>query len=147
LRTGYNWRRNAMLDLSSMEKAVKALDVALHIYDRNPLPADDPEKVVLRDGVIQRFEFTYELSWKMLKRYLEEYGLERPDRLSNRDLFRVGYEQELIDDPEKWFLYLRMRNQTSHVYDEAKATEVFQAARRFLPDVKSLLQRLMDRNV
>jgi nucleotidyltransferase substrate binding protein (TIGR01987 family) len=131
-----------VLDLSSIKKAVKALEIALEIYDRNPLPADDPEKVVLRDGVIQRFEFTYELSWKMLKRYLEEYGLERPDRLNNRDLFRVGYEQELIDDPEKWFLYLRMRNLTSHVYDEAKAMEVFQAAKRFLPDVQYFLERL-----
>jgi len=135
-----------MLDLSSMEKAVKALETAIEIYDRNPSPADDPEKVVLRDGVIQRFEFTYELSWKMLKRYLEEYGLERPDRLSNRDLFRVGYEQELINDPEKWFLYLRMRNLTSHVYDEAKAVEVFQAAKRFLPDVKQFLERLKAKN-
>lgn len=135
-----------MLDLSSMERAVKALDVAIDIYDRNTLPVDDPEKVVLRDGVIQRFGFTFELSWKMLKRHLEEYGLERADRLSNRDLFRVGYEQDLIADPEKWFLYLRMRNQTSHVYDEAKATEVFEAARRFLPDVKSLLERLKSRN-
>lgn len=135
-----------MLDLSSMEKAVRSLEVAVEIYDRSPLPDDHAEKVVLRDGVIQRFEFTYELSWKMLKRFLEEYGLERPDRLSNRDLFRVGHEQEIIDDPEKWFLYLRMRNLTSHVYDEAKATEVFLAARQFLPDVQSFLDRLKNRN-
>lgn len=96
-----------MLHLSSMEKAVHALEIAVETYDRNPLPDDHAEKVVLRDGVILRFEFTYELSWKMLKRFLEEYGLERPDRLSNRDLFRVGYEQGLIEDPEKWFLYLQ----------------------------------------
>jgi nucleotidyltransferase substrate binding protein (TIGR01987 family) len=135
-----------MLDLSSMEKAVHALEIAVEIYDRSPLPHDHAEKVVLRDGVIQRFEFTYELSWKMLKRFLEEYGLERPDRLSNRDLFRVGYEQGLIEDPEKWFLYLRMRDLTSHVYDEAKATEVFQGARQFLPEVKDFLVRLRTRN-
>jgi nucleotidyltransferase substrate binding protein (TIGR01987 family) len=135
-----------MLDLSSMEKAVKALEVAVEIYGRSPLPDNHAEKAVLRDGVIQRFEFTYELSWKMLKRFLEEYGLERPDRLSNRDLFRVGYEQGLIEDPEKWFLYLRMRNLTGHVYDEAKATEVFQAARQFLPEVKDFLARLRTRN-
>ena len=135
-----------MLDLSSMEKAVRALDVALDIYDGCPLPDGHAEKTVLRDGVIQRFEFTCELLWKMLKRYLDEYGLERPDRLSNRDLFRVGHEQELIDDPEKWFLYLRMRNLTSHVYDDIRATEVFQAAKRFLPDAEYLLERLKERN-
>jgi nucleotidyltransferase substrate binding protein (TIGR01987 family) len=135
-----------MLDLTSMEKAVRSLESAIDIYNRNPAPTNDPERTVLRDGVIQRFELTFELSWKMLKRYLEQYGLERPDRLSNRDLFRVGFEQELIDDPEKWFLYLRMRNLTSHTYDEAKATEVFQATQRFLPDVKHLLERLTARN-
>ncbi len=135
-----------MVDLSSMEMAVKSLEIALDIYDRSPLPDDHVEKAVMSDGVIQRFEFTFELSWKMLKRHLEGYGLERPDRLSNRDLFRVGREQELIDDPEKWFLYLRIRNLTSHVHDDLKATEVFQAAKRFLPDAQYLLERLKERN-
>jgi hypothetical protein len=50
-----------MLDLSSIKKAVHALEIAVEIYDRSPLPGDHAEKVVLRDGVIQRFEFTYEL--------------------------------------------------------------------------------------
>ncbi len=82
-----------MLDLRSLKKAVEALKIAFEIYDQNPLAEYLPEKVVLRDGVIQRFEFTFELSWKMLKRYLEEFGLEKVDGLNNRDLFRVGFEQ------------------------------------------------------
>ncbi|HAH32386.1 MAG TPA: nucleotidyltransferase [Elusimicrobia bacterium] len=131
-----------MLDLSSLEKACEALDLALKVYDKSAHQEDNPEKVLLRDGVIQRFEFTYELSWKMLKRYLEEYSLEKADGLNNRDLFRIGYEQGLIADPEKWFYYLKMRNQTSHVYDKAKAIEVFAAARFFLPDSQHLLKRL-----
>jgi nucleotidyltransferase substrate binding protein (TIGR01987 family) len=134
-----------MLDLSSLEKACKALGLSLKVYAQSVLPPDDPEKVVLRDGVIQRFEFTYELSWKMLKRYLEEYGLEKADGLNNRELFRIGREQGLIADPEKWFHYLKMRNQTSHVYDEAKAGEVFAAAREFLADSQFLLQRLKEK--
>ena len=89
-----------MLDLRSLKKAVEALKLAFEIYDRNPLAEYLPEKVVLRDGVIQRFEFTFELSWKMLKRYLEEFGLEKVDGLNNRDLFRVGFEQGLLDEPE-----------------------------------------------
>jgi hypothetical protein len=47
----------------------------------------------MRDGVIQRFEYTCELLGKMLKRYVEEYGLERVDFLTGRDPFRVGDEQ------------------------------------------------------
>ena len=95
-----------------------------------------------RDGLIQRFEFTFELSWKTLKRYLEEYGLDQVDGMTNRELFRVGFEQGLLDHPETWFHYLRMRNQSSHVYNEGKAAAVFSAARNFLHDVQSLLDRL-----
>jgi nucleotidyltransferase substrate binding protein (TIGR01987 family) len=131
-----------MLDLSSLEKACEALELALKVYAQSVLAEDHPEKVLLRDGVIQRFEFTYELAWKMLKRYLEQYGLEKAEGLNNRELFRMGREQGLIADPEKWFHYLAMRNQTSHVYDQAKAAEVFAAAREFLPDAQYLLRRL-----
>lgn len=134
-----------MLDLRSSTKALEALKVALDIYDQNSLPDDAPEKVVLRDGVIQRFEFTFELSWKTLKRYLEEYGLEKVDGLNNRELFRIGFEQGLLADPEAWFHYLKMRNQTSHVYDEAKATVVFATARTFLQDARYLLARLEEK--
>ena len=90
-----------MLDLRSLKQAVEALKIAFEIYDHNLLEEFMPEKIVLRDGVIQRFEFTFELSWKMLKRYLEEFGLEKVDGLNNRDLFRVGFEQGLLDDPEE----------------------------------------------
>ncbi len=133
------------LDLSSLVKAVEALRIALTIYDRSILTDDDPEKIVLRDGVIQRFEFTFELCWKMLKRYLEEYSLERVDGLNNRDLFRIGFEQGLLNDPQIWFHYLKMRNQSSHVYDEAKAAVVFAAARNFLSDAQALLMQLEEK--
>lgn len=131
-----------MLDLSSLMKATAALEDALRIYDASPLAEDAPEKIVLRDGTIQRFEFTFELAWKMLKRYLEHYGLERVDTLNNRDLFRVGFEHGLLDDPTRWFYYMRMRNQTSHAYNDAKAQEVFLATREFLTAAQELAIRL-----
>ena len=107
-----------------------------------PETATVQEKIVLRDGVIQRFEFTFELSWKMLKRYLEEFGLEKVDSLNNRDLFRVGFEQGLLDAPAAWFHYLKMRNQTSHIYDADKAAAVFASARDFQQAAQDLLNRL-----
>mgnify|MGYP003592704161 CR=1 FL=1 len=130
------------LDLESFRRAIEAFKIAFDIYDCNTLPDFMPEKIVLRDGVIQRFEFTFELSWKTLKRYLEEYGLEQVDTMTNRELFRVGFEQGLLDNPEVWFHYLKMRNQSSHLYNETKAAIVFSAARNFLHDVQSLFQRL-----
>jgi nucleotidyltransferase substrate binding protein (TIGR01987 family) len=135
-----------MLDFSSLDKAVAALREAVRIHDENALPEDAPEKLVLRDGVIQRFEFTFELSWKMLKRHLEHYGLERVDALTNRDLFRVGFERGLLAEAGIWLTYLKMRNQTSHVYDNAVAREVFRTARDFLSDAQSLLNRLKEQS-
>ena len=135
-----------VLDLRSLKQAVEALKIAFEIYDHNLLEESMPEKIVLRDGVIQRFEFTFELSWKMLKRYLEEFGLEKVDGLNNRDLFRVGFEQGLLDDPEAWFHYLKMRNQSSHIYDAGKAAAVFASARQFQQAAQELLNRLEAKN-
>ena len=134
--------QDAKLDLGSFRGAIEALRTAFDVYDNSKLSDVAPEKIVLRDGVIQRFEFTFELSWKTLKRYLEEYGLEQVDGMTNRELFLVGFEQGLLDHPETWFHYLRMCNQSSHVYNEGKAVAVFSAARNFLHDVQSLLDRL-----
>ena len=129
-------------DLTSLEKAVESLETALATYARAPHPPGSAEHELMRDGVIQRFEYTFELSWKMLKRYLEEYGLERVDTLTNRDLFRLGAEQDLLRDAEAWLNYLRSRNLTSHTYDEATAETVYQSARDFLRDARFLLAQL-----
>lgn len=133
------------LDTSSLEKAVASLEVALVACDRSDMPAGSAERVLMRDGVIQRFEYTFELSWKLLRRYLEEYGLERVDLLTNRDLFRLGYEQGLLADAEAWLGYLRFRNLTSHTYDESTAEAVYQGARAFVGDARMLLRRLQER--
>ncbi|MBI2058582.1 MAG: nucleotidyltransferase substrate binding protein [Nitrospirae bacterium] len=135
----------AKLSLASLEKAVASLEEALRVYSTSSLADDASEKVVLRDGVIQRFEFTFELCWKMLRRFLDAYGLGRVGMMTNKELFRAGSEQGLLEDAETWLYYLRMRNLTSHVYDQTKAAEVFQAARAFLADAIKLLALLRKR--
>ncbi len=129
------------LDLSSLESTLAALDRGL----ARALPAPDDEE--LRDACIQRFEFCFELSWKMLKRRLEQ-DLPSPaliDGMSYRELFRVGAEQALVDDPTRWFVYRDKRNITSHTYNAAKANEVFTVIPDFAHDAKQLLSRLQER--
>src|SRR3989338_3342497 len=104
------------LDLHSLEKAVASLEEALSTFDALPNTTEPATRLLTRDGIIQRFEYTVELCWKMLKRQLEESGLERVDALGIRDLFRVGFEQSLIENPVPWFDYLKKRNLTSHTY-------------------------------
>ena len=133
------------INISSLEKSVESLAAALETYNDSPYQKGSTERELMRDGVIQRFEYTFELSWKMLKRYLQEYSLERVDLLTNRDLFRVGYEQGMLRDAEAWLDFLKKRNLTSHTYDAATAEAVYQSARDFLQDARFLLERLREK--
>jgi hypothetical protein len=85
----------------------------------------------------------------LVKRYLEEYGLERVDSLTNRDLFRVGHEQSLLRDAEAWLSYLKSRNltraTTRDTYYPAVAETVYQSAKAFLGDARYLLGQLRAR--
>ncbi len=133
------------LKLTPLENALQSLEEALQAYENTAFQAGTPEKELMRDGVIQRFEYTFELSWKTLKRYLEEYGLERVDTLTNRELFRLGGEAGLLRKVEPWLEYLRRRNQTSHMYSEEIAQEVFLAAVQFVQDARYLLAHLKNK--
>ncbi len=130
------------LDLTPLQKALESLAFAIDRTEREK--PDD----MLRDSVIQRFEYTYELCWKMLKRRLklDAPSPEAVDEMSFRELIREGAERGLIDDPVAWFNYREKRNLTSHIYDEDIARNVYQAALAFLPDAKSLFAALQKRN-
>ena len=131
------------LDFTPLEKALITLKRGI---DRAIAAPNDEE---LRDAVIQRFEYSYELCWRMLKRQLEQ-EVANPaiiDTLSFRQLIREGAERGIIDHVENWFEYRRQRNITSHVYDQEKAKSVFQTALNFYPEAIVLLQRLLSRNV
>src|SRR3569832_2457102 len=100
------------LDLSSWPRALGSLERGI---GRSTASPDDEE---LRDAVIQRIEYCYELSWKMLKRYLEEVMPDRDavDQLSFKELMREAAERGLIAAVEPWIEYRYQRNFTSHAY-------------------------------
>lgn len=129
------------IKLGSLKKALTSLIKAV---DRAaPIPFD----LELRDACIQRFEYTYELCIKMIRRYLEtEIPLpQEVDRMNYRDLLRVAFEYGLIDSVEDWFAYREARNQTSHAYDEEKAQYVYDVLPRFVLKADFLLQALSSR--
>jgi nucleotidyltransferase substrate binding protein (TIGR01987 family) len=77
---------------------------------------------VVRDGVIQRFEFTYELAWKTTKEYLEDLGI--VDKNSPKAVIKEAFAQKLISNEDIWLSMLRDRNMTSHIYKEEMAKEI-----------------------
>ncbi len=129
------------LSLTALKKSVTSLSVAVQEQTDNLTPT---QKLLHRDGIIQRFEYTYELSWKFMRRALKEAeGESRLDVLANRyDLFRLAAHVGLIQDVNIWMTYHEARNKTSHIYDEVVAQEVFLVAIKFVDDAKDLLGKL-----
>ncbi len=124
------------LDLTAFRSALDSLRRA--IVRSLSAPADEE----VRDSVIQRFEYTYELAWKALRRYLEQDGVDEIATFSKRDLYREAATRGLIGDPAPWFGYQTARNETSHTYNAAKAREVHSKAVMFADDAGKLLAEL-----
>ncbi len=129
------------LDLSSFRKALASLGRAITRSQQAPLDEE------LRDAVIQRFECTFELAWKTLKRQLEQEVAEPSaiDRLAFHDLLLEAAERDLLADIESWMEFRRQRNITAHTYDD-KAKSVYQTAVRFYPAAVALAEEVGRRN-
>ena len=123
-------KKSLELNLSPFEKALRSLTEVFK----------EPQNAITRDAAIQRFEYTFELSWKVLKRYLKINN--NLDIFNVKDIFREGGKQGLIEKVEKWFEYLEARNLTSHTYDENIAEKVYTKAKEFEKDALFLYQQL-----
>jgi nucleotidyltransferase substrate binding protein (TIGR01987 family) len=131
------------LDLTPLANAVKRLAEGLAEYQSNPA------HTLVRDGLVQRFEFTYEISHKMLKRYLEATSASPAalDAMPFGDLIRTGNEQGLLRGTwPDWKRYREMRAKTSHTYDEGVALQVVGVIPSFLAEAAYLLEQLQKRN-
>lgn len=118
------------ISISPFKKALSALDKAI----------EQPKNEFTRDASIQRFEYSFELCWKLLKRYfflktgIEEFQI--------KNIFREAAKQGLIENVDNWFIYHTARNLTSHTYNEQTAEETYQAAKKFAIDARLLLENL-----
>jgi nucleotidyltransferase substrate binding protein (TIGR01987 family) len=137
------------LDFSSLQNAISQLEKSLK-YANSQIAKSDPDLFEqLRNSVIQCFEFTYELSHKMLKRYLEHTAAspEEIDLSTFQNLIRTGNEKGLLrSDWLRWRIYRQARTDSSHTYDESKAEAVYAIAPDFLEEAKYLYAQLMARS-
>ncbi|WP_439234597.1 nucleotidyltransferase substrate binding protein [Lonepinella koalarum] len=127
------------LDFSPLINAIERLKEGLIRYQT------DISDIQIRDGLIQRFEFTYELSHKMLKRYLAQISPnpEQYDSMSFQDLIRSGNEKGLLlGEWKDWKTYREMRLRTSHTYDEYIALNVVDGIPQFLQEAIYLVEQL-----
>ena len=128
-----------MIDLTPFEKALKALDGIIERYDR------ENNDNAIRDAVIQRFEYTYSLSIKMLTRFLQSQATELPDTLTFNETIRKANQMGLLlSNLEKWTEYRQKRNLASHTYEETIANSVVSVIKDFQKDAKYLLEKLKE---
>jgi nucleotidyltransferase substrate binding protein (TIGR01987 family) len=137
------------LDLGSLKKAVASLNRAWNFsqdrLDKKEIGQTEAE--VVRAGVVQNFEFTYELCWKFMKRWLEiNLTPGMMEGITRKQLFRYAAENHLIDDYDQWVRYHDLRNKTSHIYDHETANLIFAEAGKFAKDARKFLLAIEARN-
>lgn len=102
--------------LSNFNRALSQLELAVQLAKERKL--SDLE----RQGLIQAFEFTHELAWKVMKDYFVYQGLDQIT--GSRDAIRAAFNNGIIDDGEAWMNTIISRNKTSHTYNEDTAKEI-----------------------
>ena len=102
--------------MATFQKAMVKLSDVVSLYQQHPLNEYE------RDSLIKRFEFTYEMAWKLMMSYEKENGV--TSILGSKDVVRHAYNMTLIENGEAWMDMIDTRNQTSHLYDEQMAADV-----------------------
>lgn len=111
---------------TALQKANIKFTEALNFEDSEPL----------RESLIQRFEYTFELSWKLMSSILKDQHIET---YGVKNILREAYRIGLIIDIEKWLKFAEARNLTSHLYKESVAKDVAKTARNNFKESVDLL--------
>lgn len=120
------------------EERRKDLDNAIQSLKEGLLEEADDLRI---DGVLQRFEFTFELSWKCIKDYLEIQGV-----VSNigspREIIQLAFKHNIISDGEKWIEMMLSRNNLSHMYDKEISRNIYEKIKE---EYVKLLEELQEK--
>ena len=94
------------------------------------------------DGVLQRFEFTFELAWKTLKDYMEYQGFS--NRIgSPREIIQQAFKHGIIEDGETWIKMMLSRNALSHLYDENTSRKIYEEIKKqYIELLETLMEKL-----
>lgn len=123
------------IDLSLLDKAIASLEEVL-LLEKNP---------IIRDSVIQRFEYTFEFAVKFIRRYIQQNYANLSDYDPNnfRDVIRTALQLKITNKSfDDWIEYRDARNKTSHGYSEKAAEEVYEIAKKFLGEAKFVYEFL-----
>ena len=123
-----------------MKKVANFLQAVQRLREAVEEHLNNPNNAVIRDGMIQRFEFTFELSWKAAKEYLLDQGVANELNFP-KQVLKTAYGNQMINDESVWLDMLESRNRTSHIYDDRIAAKIARdISTRFLPVLEDLAE-------
>lgn len=124
--------------IKKIETKFQTLKKALNSLEAVVAQEPDKERMII-DATIQRFEFTFELSWKFLKSYFadKDVFLEFP-----REILQKAFSTGIINDEVAWLKMLEDRNMTSHTYSEKTADEIYSRIKTYVPIFKDLIKKI-----
>jgi nucleotidyltransferase substrate binding protein (TIGR01987 family) len=136
------------LNTISFEKALLQLETSYSYLNSELAKKDAGLKDQFRAATIKAFEYTYELSVKMIRRQLIQNSANPAElqELSFLDLIRTASDAGLVKDTSSFRIYREKRNITSHIYNAEKAEEIISIIDGFLSDMHFLLVQLKERN-
>lgn len=102
--------------LAFYQNAIDRLTEVIALSKQHPLNQFE------RDSLIKRFEFSYEMAWKLMMSYEKENGI--TEVLGSKDVIRKAFKMSLVSNGEAWLEMIDTRNKTSHLYDEEMVTDV-----------------------
>jgi nucleotidyltransferase substrate binding protein (TIGR01987 family) len=102
----------------------------------------EPKNVANRDSAIKRFELTFELAWKLLKKYLAGKNIVCR---SPRDCFEKAFREGIIPDNPLWVQMIEDRNLSIHTYNEKLADEIYNRLNDYAPLFVELRDKINER--
>ena len=100
----------------------------------------------IKDGVIQRFEFTLELSWKVMKYFLNSEGI--TEAKAPRSTIRSGFNNEIIQNAKLWIDMIEDRNLTTHTYSQSTSDEIYEKiVNTYYEELKQFFLEIKDKEV
>lgn len=106
-----------------LEEAVSKIKEEYQIEEDGTIDEDSFLDDIIKEGLIQRFEYTHELAWNVMKDFLENAG--NNNIFGSKDATKEAFAAGLITNGEVWMDMIKSRNKTSHTYNEETADDIF----------------------
>ena len=135
-------KRKCNMDFGLSKEILKRKPNLIYATNRLKEALQEEENDLNIDGVLHRYEFTFELAWKTLKDYLEYLGI-TVNTGSPREVIKESFAHNLISDGDIWIKMMLARNSLSHLYDEETSRQIYREIKNeFMDQIEKLVESL-----